>query len=154
MDGEQLCEEVWSRFESSIHDPVVGINDGFSAALSPPQEGSPGCLMVSRVPQHHALVVVRDDAVTRDTEVLQVSGVAGMFVSSLSGAASHPCKGGDVEVHLPTGFKGDPRDSISNKAFGRKVSVHSFPLQLFLPLVDSGGGLLNIMVGVDRNRRG
>ena len=27
MDGEQLCEEVWSRFESSIHDPVVGINE-------------------------------------------------------------------------------------------------------------------------------
>ena len=78
--------------------------------------------------------------------MLQVSGVAGMVVSSLSGAASHPCKGGHVAVHLPTGFKGDPRDSISSMAFGRKVSLHGFPLQLFLPLVDSGEGLLNIMV--------
>ena len=91
---------------------------------------------------HHAIVVVREDVVTRDTEVLPVSGVAEMFVSSLSGAASHPCKGGHVAVH--------PRDSISSKEFGRKLSLHSFPLQLFLPLVDSGGGLLNIMVGVDR----
>ena len=110
--------------------------------------------MVSKVPQNNALVVVREEVVTRDTEVLQVSGVAGMFVSSLSGAASRPCKRGHVAVHLPTGFKGDRRDSISSKAFGRKFSLHSFPLQLFLPLVDSGGGLLNIMVGVDRNRRG
>ena len=54
--------------------------------------------------------------------------------------ASHPCKGGHGAVHLPTGFKGDPRDSISSMAFGRKVSRHSSPLQIFLPLVDSGRG--------------
>ena len=35
VDDEQLCEEVLSRFESPIHDPVVGINDGFSVAYSP-----------------------------------------------------------------------------------------------------------------------
>ena len=35
--GEQLCEEVWSRFESPIHDPVVGINDGFSVCTQSPK---------------------------------------------------------------------------------------------------------------------